>query len=196
MALTKKSLVLCIQALGDRLYDSNPTIRGKAAQSLAELADEAVIPLLCKALDQESNPDVACQIMDAIVLINKSLNPKTMSDSPKYDLRGAKIGNFAETVHGDQKSVQHNYAEQPSLAETVQEIQALLDQLSKTYPTTTLDEKEKLADVAIAQIDTNPPLKAKLIAVMRAMGFETVKQAINHPVAEIFMAGIEAWTEQ
>ncbi|MFN9173063.1 MAG: HEAT repeat domain-containing protein [Synechocystis sp.] len=69
MALAKNSLALCIQALGDRLYDSNPLIRSKAAQSLAELADEAVIPILCKALDNEPNPDVVCQIMDAIVLI-------------------------------------------------------------------------------------------------------------------------------
>jgi hypothetical protein len=89
-------------------------------------------------------------------LISKSLTPRTMTDSPKYDLRGAKIGNFAETVQGDQKSVQHNYAEQLSLAETVQEIQALLDQLSQTYPTTTLSEKGKLASAALVKIDAEP----------------------------------------
>ncbi len=128
-------------------------------------------------------------------LIGQTLTPKPMSESPKFDLRGAKIGNLADTVQGDQKSVQHNYAKQKSLTETAQEIQALLDQLSQTYPTQTFQEKGKMADVALAQINANPTLKAKLMAVIKAMSIESVKQALNHPVAEILIAGVGAWTE-
>ena len=31
-------------------------------------------------------------------------------ETPKFDFRGATVGSFAETVHGDQKSIQHIYA--------------------------------------------------------------------------------------
>ncbi|CCI20681.1 hypothetical protein MICAF_960005 [Microcystis aeruginosa PCC 9807] len=39
-----------------------------------------------------------------IIISNlQSFNP--MSETPKYDLRGANIANFADTVQGDQKAV-------------------------------------------------------------------------------------------
>jgi hypothetical protein len=142
MPLSTESLNLIIQTLTQRLLtDTNPLIRAKAAQSLAKLGSEKVIPVLCQALESESDLKVTFQIMDAILLVNQINSPKTMTETPKYDLRGATIGNFAETVQGDQKNVQHNYAPTQNLTEAPQEIQQLLTQLSLTYPTQTEAEK-------------------------------------------------------
>ena len=147
MPLSTESLNLIIQTLTKRLFtDTNPLIRAKAAQSLAKLGSEKVVPVLCQALELENNSDVAFQIMDAILLVNKINSPKTMTETPKYDFRGANIGNFAETVQGDQKSVQHNYAPTQNLTEAAQEIQQLLTQFSLTYPTQTEAEKQIFVD--------------------------------------------------
>lgn len=59
MPLSAESLDLIIQTLAKRLFaDTNPLIRVKAAQSLAKLNSEKVIPLLCQALELEKDADV------------------------------------------------------------------------------------------------------------------------------------------
>ncbi|CCI00763.1 HEAT repeat domain-containing protein [Microcystis aeruginosa] len=106
MKLSTESLDLIIITLAKRLFtDKNPSIRIKAAQSLAKLATEKAIPTLCQALEIEAYLNVSFAIMDAIIIISnlQSFNP--MSETPKYDLRGANIANFADTVQGDQKAV-------------------------------------------------------------------------------------------
>jgi hypothetical protein len=40
-----------------------------------------------------------------------------MSDAPKFDLRGANIGNLANTVHGNQVATQHIDAQQVDASE-------------------------------------------------------------------------------
>lgn len=165
MPLSTESLNLIIQTLTQRLLiDTNPLIRAKAAQSLAKLGSEKVVPVLCQALELESNSDVAFQIMDAILLVNTMNSPETMTETPKYDFRGANIGSFAETVQGDQKNVQHNYAQIQNLTEAAQEIQQLLTQLSLTYPTQTEVEKQIFVDQVDQEIKTNSRLRSILIA--------------------------------
>ena len=166
MTLSAESLDLILQTLTTRLFtDSNSIIRIKAAQALAKLASEKAIPPLCQALDSEDNLDVASEIMDAIIILSKNLTSlSTMSETPKYDLRGANIGNFAETVQGDQKVIQHNYATPQNLAEAAQEIQQLLAQLSQTYPTHTEAEKQIFATQVDEEIKTNSRLRSILIA--------------------------------
>lgn len=121
MILSTESLDLIIRTLAKRLFtDKNPSIRIKAAQSLAKLATEKAIPALCQALEIEANLadlNVSFAIMDAIILISDLESSNLMSETPKYDLRGANIANFADTVQGDQKAVQHNYAAPQNLTE-------------------------------------------------------------------------------
>ena len=173
MTLSSESLDLILQTLTTRLFtDSNSIIRIKAAQSLAKLASEKAIPPLCQALDSEDNLDVASEIMDAIIILSKNLTSlSTMSKTPKYDLRGANIGNFAETVQGDQKTVQHNYATPQNLAQSAQEIQQLLAQLSQTYPTNTEAEKQIFA----TQVDTEIKTNSRLRSILIAGGIELIK---------------------
>jgi uncharacterized protein YjbI with pentapeptide repeats len=80
-----------------------------------------------------------------------------------------------------------------NLPEVAAEIQQLLNQLGQSYPTKTLVEQATVAEKAIAQIEQNPSLKERVKSVLIASGAETFKQAVNHPVIHIMVAGIEAW---
>ncbi len=88
-----------------------------------------------------------------------------------------------------------NESQQQTLAEAAKEIQDLLNQLSQTYPSVKTTEKMEVVGKAIDIIEDNPSLKSKIIKTLKAVGAESFKEAINHPLVNIFMAGIEAWTE-
>lgn len=117
------------------LNDPSANVRAESALALGRLRDERAIPNLCQALT-DGNEQVRINAVTALSIIDESLTssdivtllilflrvPKAMSETPKYDLRGANIGNFAETVQGDQISTQHNYATPQNLAEAVAEI--------------------------------------------------------------------------
>ncbi|WP_424096855.1 pentapeptide repeat-containing protein [Moorena producens] len=82
-----------------------------------------------------------------------------------------------------------------SLAEAAAEIQQLLNQLSQSNPTTTNKEKMIVVGEVIDEIETNPPLKAKVINALKAGGVEAFKEAIDHPLVNILMATIDGWSE-
>ncbi|NER52240.1 MAG: hypothetical protein F6J92_37480 [Symploca sp. SIO1A3] len=67
--------------------------------------------------------------------------------------------------------------------------------LSQTYPTETLSQKEIVAGEAIKQIQSNQTLRGRVISVINAMGIEALKEAIDHPVANILCRGLEQWRE-
>jgi len=103
------------------------------------------------------------------------------------------IGQMSGGKIGDQAKVAGviNEAEQRNLAEVAKEIQQLLDQLSETYPTTTTSEKYEVAAKAIKTIEDDSLLTSRIIRVVKAALFEALKQAVNHPLVNIVMAGIE-----
>ena len=88
-----------------------------------------------------------------------------------------------------------NESQQKSLAEVAKEIQDLLEQLSQTNPTIKTTEKMEVVGKAIDIIEENPSFKSKIIRVLKAVGKESFKEAVDHPLANIFIAGVEAWTE-
>jgi hypothetical protein len=88
-----------------------------------------------------------------------------------------------------------NESQSKSLAEVAKEIQELLDQLSQTNPTTKTTEKMEVVGKVIDIIEENPSLKSKIIKVLKTVGIESFKEAVDHPLANIFIAGVEAWTE-
>ena len=119
----------------------------------------------------------------------------SMSESPKYDQRGAQFaGGFAETVQGDQIGGNiHNYAAQQNLTEAAAEIQQLLEQLSQTYPTNTRSEQMVVVDEAIKRIEGDPTLKERVIGAIKSGGIEAFKEAINHPLVNILVAFLQGW---
>jgi len=181
---------LAMKAIEDK-YKSE--LKGKDEQLTIYRQENA--NMMKKIINKLASNQVASK---PIIIINESRSQsesKSMSEASKYDQSNAQFaGGFAETVHGDQiGGTIHNYAFKQDLAQAATEIQQLLDQLCKTYPTTT--EKEKLAVVAKAseEIHKNPPLKARILNVLTKGGTEVFKEAIDHPLINILLAMMEGW---
>lgn len=105
-------------------------------------------------------------------------------------------GNFSGTATtGDNSPVTYNTDAQQkqTLAEAAAEIQQLLEQLEKTYPTSTKKDKITVVAEAVDRIENNSSLKARIINALKAGGTEALKEAIDHPLANILMATIDGW---
>jgi uncharacterized protein YjbI with pentapeptide repeats len=120
-------------------------------------------------------------------------------ESSKYDFRGANIGNFADTVRDNarQQANQYNYTpeQKQNLADAASEIQQLLEQLSATYPTTTIAEKTAVATKAVEAIEKNPNQKAKIVKAVKAGGIAALKELVSpvvQPVTNILFPILEA----
>ena len=89
----------------------------------------------------------------------------------------------------------HNYApeQKQNLAEAAAEIQKLLEQLTQTYPTETSVQQEVVVQEVKKQINNNPSLKERIVNVIKAMGVEALKEAIDHPLANVLVAGVQEW---
>jgi internalin A len=130
--------------------------------------------------------------------INNSVKQEsTMTDDKKYTWTGDRVaGNKMQigTVQGDAVAgdkIVNNYHQ--NLAESAQEIQALIDQLAKTYPTDTRAAKNGFADEIVKQIDTNQPLANRLLSATQAGGVAAIEQFLNHPAVSFIVAAIEDW---
>ncbi|MDJ0617742.1 MAG: hypothetical protein QNJ63_13540 [Calothrix sp. MO_192.B10] len=82
-----------------------------------------------------------------------------------------------------------------TLAEAAQEIQDLLDQLSKTYPTTTTVEKANVATKAMEEIEKKPKIKNKIIKALKAGGTATLLELTNNPIVKILTPMLESLLE-
>ena len=109
------------------------------------------------------------------------------------DNRGENSGDVIENVGRDK--INYGTQQKQNLSEAAAEIQALLEQLAKTYPTETLSQQAVVAETAIAEIERNPTFKERVIAAIKAMGVEAFMEAIDHPVANVLRAGVEKWKE-
>ena len=83
-----------------------------------------------------------------------------------------------------------NEAEEQNLAQAAEEIQQLLEQLEKTYPTETTADKMGLATEAITQIENNPPLKGKIVRAVKAGSMAAMEKMLNHPAASFVAAAL------
>ncbi|MCT7964068.1 CHAT domain-containing protein [Laspinema sp. D1] len=107
-------------------------------------------------------------------------------------------GDYRETSIHDQGSyVEGNYynnvAEKSSLTEAANEIQKLLDQLSKNNSTATMTGKMKIAGEVIEQIENNPALMQRVIGALKAGGVSPFEQVLNHPAASFVIGALEEW---
>ena len=88
-----------------------------------------------------------------------------------------------------------NEAAQQDLTAAAAEIQKLLDQLAQTNPTETLPEQMVVGAKVIAEIEQDPSLKQRIINALKAVSVEAFMEAIDHPLANVVRAGIEAYRE-
>lgn len=104
-------------------------------------------------------------------------------------------GNYHEdirtVVSGDY--IENDSEQRQSLADAAAEIQNLLEQLEKTYPTDTTVNKMKIATEAIGQIENNPTLMQRILSALKTGGTRAIKQFLNHPAASFVLAVLEDW---
>lgn len=124
----------------------------------------------------------------------KYLGYKSMSNTQNNDFSGAFIGGgvAGRDYIGD---VIHNHAAQQNLAEAAAEIQQLLKHLEQNYPTDTFTQKAVVVEEAIKRIENNLTLKERVIGALKFAGKEAFKEAVDHPLVNVLMAGIEGWQE-
>lgn len=106
---------------------------------------------------------------------------------------GGNVG--GNVISGNVTGSFNNESQQQNLAQAAAEIQELLEQLSQTYPTETLSQKAVVAEKAVELIEKNPTLKQRVGSAIKAMGVEALMEAIDHPVANVLRAGVEAFKE-
>jgi len=135
------------------------------------------------------------------VTVNLATQNQQMSEvnQSKYNRSGANIGGIVDTAQtGSQQQItQYNYGseQKPNLAEAAAEIQQLLEQLCQTNPTSSNKEKMIVVAEAVDQIESNPTLKTRIMNALKAGRVEVFKEAIDHPLVNIFLATVEGWRE-
>ena len=161
------------------------------------------------------------QVLDIIKLtasqtINITQQQGENNMSEKRDIKIEK-GNYNENIEGNYYEQQGNFgighmsggtisgnakvagvineAAPQDLAQAAAEIQQLLGQLSKTYPTENTLEQMTVGVKLAEEIKNNPTRWQKVINVIKAMGIEAVAEAVDNPIFNIAKAGIEAALE-
>ena len=83
--------------------------------------------------------------------------------------------------------------QQQSLAQAAKEIQALLEQLDKTYPTDTMSGQIDAAKEVMSRIKGDMSLADRILSAVRVGGIEALKQILNHPAASFVLGFIDEW---
>lgn len=108
-----------IETMGTVLLQEQ-SLRNKinAAETLAKLGHEEAIPYLLAALDNAPDETFFAAINRCIQMIIEAQPEDPNPTAATYDLRGAQIGNLANTVQGDQI---YNDASSPETAQDPQQ---------------------------------------------------------------------------
>ncbi|NEO53625.1 MAG: hypothetical protein F6K54_11355 [Okeania sp. SIO3B5] len=86
-------------------------------------------------------------------------------------------------------------AQEQNLAETVAEVQQILQQLSQSYSTNTTTEQMIVATETIKKIESDPNLKQKLISAGTSGGLAAFEKALDNPVGAFIVSAIKGWQE-
>ena len=86
-------------------------------------------------------------------------------------------------------------AQEQNLAETVAEVQQILQQLSQSYSTNTTTEQMIVATETIKKIESDTNLKQKLISAGISGGLAAFEKALDNPVGAFIVSAIKGWQE-
>ena len=84
-------------------------------------------------------------------------------------------------------------SQQQNLAEAARDIQELLEQLEKTYPSETTMDRMKIATELITQIDNHPTKAQRIFSAIKAGGVAFIEQLLNHPFSSFAIAALKDW---
>ncbi len=159
---------------------------------------------------QESQCQISGDMVNIYSLIDDTIGRKTiMTQESKYNLNleGATIYGFApeskdsnvvsgEKVKDNIIANTINETPQQDLPEAAAQIQALLEQLSQTYPTETKKEKRIFAAEAMDVIEQDSSLTQRLLSAAKAGSLAAIESMLNHPAASFIIAAIEDLNEE
>ncbi|MEO0397523.1 MAG: COR domain-containing protein, partial [Cyanobacteria bacterium P01_A01_bin.137] len=98
-----------------------------------------------------------------------------------------------DRVMGDKIGTQINNNQ--DLAQAAQDIKTLLDQLSEDYDPSSPVGQAMINAKAIETVSKNNTLKKRVVKALKSAGDEALEQAIQHPVAKVFVAGAKSFIE-
>jgi hypothetical protein len=134
--------------------------------------------------------------------INNYTSPPNYTEAAAEIPRSNDINNYASPPNYTEAAAEiprsndiDNYASQANCAETAAEIQQLLQLLGQTYLTNTPLEKLEVVAEAIKHIESNPPLKVRVVKALKVDGTEALRYLIAHPLVNILLAAVEGWQE-
>ena len=82
------------------------------------------------------------------------------------------------------------------LATAAREIQTLLEQLDKSYPTETMVQRADLAQVAANKAREDKSLSHRLSRAIDAGAVGAISELLNHPAAAFFIEAIKEWNKK
>lgn len=98
-----------------------------------------------------------------------------------------------DKVAGDKINTQINNSQ--NLAQAAQDIKALLTQLDQDYDRTTPTGQAMISAQAIATIEKNPTLKARIINALKEGGTTALEEAIDHPAVKLLVALLKGFMD-
>ncbi|MCC3423999.1 MAG: pentapeptide repeat-containing protein [Microcoleus sp. PH2017_01_SCD_O_A] len=80
-----------------------------------------------------------------------------------------------------------------TLAESVVEIQQLLQILDRSYPLDIPPKTQEIIDVAVKEIDKDPQLKERVVSALISGGIEALKELMDNTYVTILVAAYQGW---
>jgi uncharacterized protein YjbI with pentapeptide repeats len=126
------------------------------------------------------------------------LEHSIMTGVSKYDLRGANIGSFADTIEagGQQQSVQYNQHKVVTVPDwsVVVEMEQLFQQLSRKAAQVPAHKRPQVvASVIQKKAKANPDFKARLLKGIESGSTELMRVFVNNPYISVPMALVKGW---
>ncbi|NMF83200.1 pentapeptide repeat-containing protein [Nodosilinea sp. P-1105] len=126
------------------------------------------------------------------------LENSIMTGVSKYDLRGANIGSFADTIEagGQQQSVQYNQHSMDTVPDwnVAIEMEQIFQYLShKAAQVPAHQRPQVVANVIKKKASTNPDFKARFLKAVEAGSSELVRVFTKNPYISVPMALVKGW---
>lgn len=126
------------------------------------------------------------------------LENSIMTGVSKYDLRGANIGSFADTVAagGQQQAIQHNQRTMDTVPDlgVVTEMEQIFQHLAaKAAQVPAHQRPQVVANVLQKKSQKNPEFKARLLKAVESGSAEMIRVFTQNPYVSIPMALVKGW---
>jgi len=141
----------------------------------------------------EDNPSQPTSYFPAIIYINQLVqgnNTKAImnnSTGDTYNVSG-QAGAVGKNANATNNNFFQSQREKQTLAEAVKEIEQLLKQLEKTYPTATEEDK-----IAYINDETSPSFKRRTAGALKALGESVLDEYVLNPHSAPSTVTLSVW---